>query len=190
MAVIEITEEILDMLKLRPSLWVTRELNVLSTEEVRMRNDRYFYISSVTNLFSLIIMERFVMAAAGGDLNTFRKMINEGSVELTNLHSELKCTALHAAADFGQAEVVAEIIKTGMSLNVKDPSKGLTPLHFAAQSARSSVIELLLNHGADRLQTSRAGLKPFEVADKLGYFDCREMLKHLPPIVKSIEVIL
>jgi len=127
------------------------------------------------------------MAAAGGDMNMFRKMLHEG-VELTNLHSELKCTALHAAADFGKVNIVAEIIKTGMSLNVKDPRRGHTPLHFAAQSARSEVIELLLEHGADRLLTSSAGLKPLEVADKLGYFDCREMLKYLPPTVKIFEV--
>jgi ankyrin repeat protein len=127
------------------------------------------------------------MAAAGGDMHAFRKMIDEG-VELTNLHSDLKCTALHAAADFGKVQIVAEIIRTGMSLNIKDPRRGHTPLHFAAQSARSEVISLLLEHGADRLLTSNTGMKPFEVADKLGYFDCREMLKHLPPTVKSFEV--
>lgn len=128
------------------------------------------------------------MTAAEGNLTDFKAMIEVGYVELTNLHSELKYTALHAAADFGQVEIISEIIKTGMSLNVKDPRKGQTALHFAAQSSRNEVIEVLLHHGADRTIVNNAGLKAFEVADKLGYFDCREMLKYPPPTVKIIEV--
>jgi len=130
------------------------------------------------------------MTAAEGDLLSFKSMIESGYVELTNLHSELKYTALHAAADFGQVDIISEIIKTGMSLNVKDPRKGQTALHFAAQSARSEVIEVLLQNGADRTIVNNAGLRPFEVADNLGYFDCREMLKYPPPTVKIIQVIM
>jgi ankyrin repeat protein len=167
---LDISEEIFNLMKLRPSLWVTNDLDVLTTESRRMFTDK------------------FIMCAADGKVSEFLALLESGKVELTSLHSQLNYTALHAAADFGKVALVQEIVKTGMSLNVRDPRRGQTALHFAAQTGRCEVVELLLRNNADRLIKCNSGFKPYQVADRLGYIECRELLKHLPPSVKLIKV--
>lgn len=85
-SVLDIVAEINHLITFRPTQWVTYDLNVLETEDVRRNNDR------------------FVMLAAAGKLAEFRGMVEKGH-ELTCLHSELKYTALHGAADFGQVRL-------------------------------------------------------------------------------------
>jgi hypothetical protein len=138
-SVLDIAQEIDRLICMRPSTWVIDDLMVLNTEEIRMRNDR------------------FIMSAAEGNLAVFREMLYSGKVELTSLHSELAYTALHAAADFGQADVVHEIVQSGLSLDIKDPRRGSTALHFAAQAGRIGVISALLDGGADRRVRERHG---------------------------------
>ncbi len=168
-SIVDIVNEVSELINTRPTLWVTLNLNVLETENVRLSNDK------------------FIMAAAGGDTATFMYYLNAGQ-ELTNLHSELKYTALHAAADFGQLEIVRIIATTGVSFNIRDPRYGMTPLHFAGQSGRAEVAQLLLDNGADRTLTCNKGLRAFEWAHKQGHIDCREVTKLIPPDVTEIEV--
>eukprot|EP01038_Epipyxis_sp_PR26KG_P006935 gene6935-9489_t len=159
-----IADEIDRLIRLRPSIWVKDNLNVIETEQAKWDNDH------------------FIMAAAGGDIGSLKRFLQNGK-ELTSLHSQLRYTCLHAAADFGQIEIAQELIKAGLSVNVKDARKEQTALHFAAQSGRIEIIEFLLSQDADRTIINGNGLLPYEVALKQGHIDCADALKFLPPSV-------
>ena len=165
----DMANEVNDLMNMRPTLWIKEERNVLETVDVKLRNDQ------------------FIMAAARGDIKSIDKFMAMGQ-ELSALHSELKYTALHAASDFGHAEIVKKLIRTGISVNVRDARKGQTPLHFAGQGGRPEVLRLLLEAGADRTIASYKGQLPFELADEQGNFESREILKHPPPAVQYVTV--
>jgi len=162
-------KQIDETINLRPSVWVQQDLGVLNTVDVTMKNDR------------------FIMACARGDMAKYNECLAKGQ-ELAAIHSELKYTALHAAADFGSLEIVDKLLLTGISPNVRDARYGRTALHFAAQSGRNEIAVLLLDRGADRTLTCFSDLMPFEVADDQGHFECREILKQVPPEVQIASV--
>lgn len=167
-SVIDISQEIYDIIFSRPSVWVVEDMNVITTEDVRIRNNN------------------FIMSAAEGDLEKFKRFLAQGQ-ELTSLHSQFLFTALHAAANFGQAAIVECIIQSGLSLNIRDPKHGQTALHFAADSGRVDCAKLLLEAGADRTLPNYKGVLPYQVADEQGNIECREALKFLPPPVQHID---
>ena len=165
----DIAQEVYDLMNMRPTLWIKEKRNVLETSDVTMQNDQ------------------FVMAAARGDVKNFNKYLAMGQ-ELAALHSDLKYTALHAAADFGHVDIVKRLINTGISVNIRDARKGQTPLHFAGQGGRAEVARMLLDAGADRTIASYKGKLPYEIADEQGNFECREILKHPPPAIQYVTV--
>ena len=166
----DMSQEISDMMAMRPSMWVKGEMNVIETMDLQTKNDC------------------FIMAAAQGDIKTFDKFLAIGQ-ELAALHSELKYTALHAAADFGHQTICKKLINTGMNLNVRDVKKGQTPLHYAGQSNRPLIAQLLLEAGADRNIASYKGTLPYQLADDQGNFEVREILKHPPPGIQYVTVL-
>ncbi|XP_068085978.1 ankyrin repeat and SAM domain-containing protein 3-like isoform X2 [Anabrus simplex] len=63
-------------------------------------------------------------------------------------------TALFHAVDMEQEQSMQWLITYGANVNAMEPSTGRTILMLAAKSARISVIERLLRHGADPYATS------------------------------------
>ena len=168
-SLIDMASQVNDTINLRPSLWVKNDLGVLVTSDVMMANDL------------------FVMACARNDIRKFDECLAKGQ-ELAAIHSGLKYTGLHAAADFGALEIVERLLRTGISANVRDARHGRTALHFAAQSGRCAIASLLLDKGADRTLTDFAGMLPCEVADDQGHAECREILKQVPPEIQYAQV--
>jgi hypothetical protein len=168
-ALTDMAVQINDTMNLRPSLWVIQDLGVLDTVDVVMKNDI------------------FVMACARNDLKKFNDCLAKGQ-ELAAIHSELKYTALHAAADFGAKEIVDRLLSAGISANVRDARHGRTALHFAAQSGRCAIASLLLEKGADRSLADFSGSLPCEIADDQGHAECREILKQIPPEIQYAQV--
>lgn len=105
-------------------------------------------------------------------MKLFEKFLAEGQ-ELCVLHSDLKYTALHSAADFGSEETLKWLVKTGVNLNVRDGRLGRTPLHYAAGSGRTSIIHMLLDAGADRTLVDYKGRLAYEIADEYGYQEAK-----------------
>lgn len=101
--------------------------------------------------------------------------------DLLCIHSELHYTAIHAAADFGQLETLNFLIASGISVNLREPKYGQTPLHFAGLSGRIEIAKRLLEMGARRDMKNSKGQLPYEVAEKNGHLICAELLKFLPP---------
>lgn len=93
-ALVGIAEDLFTLMNLRPTLWVKRDLGILDTETLMIKNNQ------------------FVMAAARNDYAKVQELLDLGQ-ELTALHSEMKYTALHAAADFGAGDALKLILKTG-----------------------------------------------------------------------------
>lgn len=166
----DMTKEIYDTMGMRPTRWIKEDMNVIETVDVSSSNDR------------------FIMAAAHGKMKEVEKCLAIGQ-ELAAIHSELKYTALHAAADFGHREIVDLLIKTGMSVNIRDGRNGQTPLHFSGQSNRCDIARDLLDAGANRTIKSYKGLLPYQLADQQGNFECREILKHPPPAIQYVTVV-
>ena len=169
-SLLTMAQEIEENMMLRPSQWVKQDLGILTTSEVTIRN----------NLF--------IMAAGQGDMEVFEGYLAQGQ-ELTALHSELKYTALHAAADFGAEEPLKWLIRTKVNLDLRDGRLGRTPLHYAAASGRSNIIRLLLDGGADRTLVDYKGLLPYQIADEHGYYEAKELLKMVPPEIHRISII-
>ena len=169
-SIVEIAKDTEDMLLQRPSEWVKNDLGVINTVDSRSKNDI------------------FIMAAARDDVQAFEKCLANGQ-ELAALHSDLQYTALHAAADFGATRVVKMLIKTGISVNLKDAHRGMTALHYAAQSGRTEICEFLIESGADRTMANYAGKLPYEIADYQGHFETREKLKHVPTEVNDVVLV-
>lgn len=93
-ALVGIAEDLHKLMNLRPTLWVKQDLSILDTETLMVKNNQ------------------FVMAAARNDVAKIEHCLALGQ-DLTVLHSEMKYTALHAAADFGSADTLVTILKTG-----------------------------------------------------------------------------
>lgn len=166
----DIAADVMDLINMRPTKWVTSERNVLETMDVRSKNDQ------------------FVMSAARGDTRKFEDFLAIGQ-ELAAVHSELKYTALHAAADFGQDDIAKRLIGMGLSTDIRDARKGQTPLHFSGQGGRSHICQLLLAAGADRSIFNYSGKLAYELAADQGFLECAEILKTPPPAVQFVAVI-
>jgi ankyrin repeat protein len=164
-----IAEELHGFTQLRPSAWVTQGIDILNTETIVMRNNR------------------FIMSCARNDVETIKKSI-ESAQEITAMHSELKYTGLHAAADFGAIDALKLLLDTGVSPNIRDARFGQTALHFAAQSGREEVVRVLLEYNADRSTPDLKGLLPRDIANEHGFIMCREMLKDPPPPIMLATV--
>lgn len=168
-SVIMISEELEQIIQLRPTKWVTQELNVITTTEVERRNNK------------------FIMAAARGNWREFNKCIAQGQ-EISVMHSMMNYTALHAACEFGTLDIVAALCKMGMSINVRDCRGGQSPLHYAAAAGKFDVAHLLLSCGADRSVVCNRGQQPFELAAEEGHVDVAELLKYRPPEIVHFVV--
>jgi ankyrin repeat protein len=58
------------------------------------------------------------------------------------------CSVLHEACTSGSTETVHYLITKGMDVNARD-AKGATALHYAAYSARTQVVQILLESGGE-----------------------------------------
>jgi len=85
------------------------------------------------------------------------------------------------AAKAGDLELVKKLVATNLhAVNCRDvDGRHSTPLHFAAGYNRVSVVEYLLEHGADVHAKDKGGLVPLHNACSYGHYEVTELLiKH------------
>lgn len=88
-----------------------------------------------------------IEAASHGHSEIVRLLLDVGAD--VNAQTIYGNSPLSLAAEFGQDEAVAEILKQ-KNLNVSPAqTDGKTPLHWAALKGYSKIVRLLLDHGAD-----------------------------------------
>ena len=106
-------------------------------------------------------------AAMRGDLEGVTALLRSGAD--VNAPQSDGLTALHWAADNGDAAVTGVLIYAGANLAPLTRNDAYTPMHMAARGGHSEVIELLLEAGADpAVATSRTGVTPMHLAAKAG----------------------
>ena len=106
-------------------------------------------------------------AAMRGDLDEVRELLRSGSD--VNAPQSDGLTALHWAADNGDAALAGVLIYAGANLSPLTRNDAYTPMHMAARRGHAGVIELLVEAGADpAVATSRTGVTPMHLAAKAG----------------------
>ena len=106
-------------------------------------------------------------AAMRGDLDEVRELLRSGAD--VNAPQSDGLTALHWAADNGDAALAGVLIYAGANLAPLTRNDAYTPMHMAARGGHAGVIEQLLEAGADPgVATSRTGVTPMHLAAKAG----------------------
>jgi uncharacterized protein len=85
-----------------------------------------------------------MQAADKGDIETVRKLLAEGDV---NVNHRTQMTPLTLACLYGHAEVIRALIEAGADVNLSEGE--LTPLIYAAYNGHLEATRLLLDAGAD-----------------------------------------
>ncbi len=102
------------------------------------------------------------IAGAKGQTEMLRWLISAGAD--INSPDVYRFTPLMRAVDNQHTDSVKILLSQGQAaVNFKDESDN-TALHFAVANKQSSVIKLLLHHGADPLQANRDGITPTDLA--------------------------
>ncbi len=106
-------------------------------------------------------------AAMRGDLDEVRELLRGGAD--VNAPQSDGVTALHWAADNGDAALAGVLIYAGANMAPLTRNDAYTPMHMAARGGHAEVIGLLVEAGADpAVATSRTGVTPMHLAAKAG----------------------
>lgn len=94
---------------------------------------------------------------------------------------------LHIAVISGNINMIQMLLDVGAWINVDD-ERGATPLYYACshkgkdkvlmnQTIRASVVQILLDNGADTMsQSGFTGWRPFEAANEYGYHNISDLI--------------
>lgn len=78
-------------------------------------------------------------------------------------------TALHAAIEAGNEQIIHFLILEQSMLDLPDEKEGNTPLHCAVSLNYPIAVKLLIQRGADPLIVNRQGLNCLQLAQRLGH---------------------
>ncbi|MFC9999098.1 ankyrin repeat domain-containing protein [Nocardia sp. NPDC127526] len=110
------------------------------------------------------------MACAMGDSEMVRVLLRFGADPLAGPDRPL-----HAAAEYGRAEIVGMLLYEGVEVDFRDGA-GRTALHVAAANGQSGVVMFLLAAGADRDLVNKRGRTPAQEAMAQGHFGAAMLL--------------
>ena len=132
---------------------------------------------SVSKEETLTLDEYYLECARFGELSDLKEALKDAPKEFNvNLVDFGGNTALHLASANGFIEVVKYLVnELHCDLNIKNKS-GSTPLSWAAFNGQKSVVEFLLEKGADFDFRNSNGKKPSELAFDNGYYDVSDIL--------------
>ena len=118
------------------------------------------------------VKEKFLWAAAKGNINLMQQIMTEDSNVLTWKDSD-GYTALHRASSEGCEKVVEFLISNHVDVNART-NDGWSPLHCACRWNNADVAQLLLQNGAEVNSRSNGNVTPLHVA--ASEKDTREVL--------------
>ncbi|XP_053163606.1 poly [ADP-ribose] polymerase tankyrase-2 isoform X4 [Hemicordylus capensis] len=122
---------------------------------------------------TIVSLQGFTASQMGNE--SVQQLLQEG-VPLGNSEADRQ---LLEAAKAGDVDTIRKLC-TVQSVNCRDiEGRQSTPLHFAAGYNRVSVVEYLLQHGADVHAKDKGGLVPLHNACSYGHYEVAELLvKH------------
>jgi ankyrin repeat protein len=85
-------------------------------------------------------------------------------------------TPLHWAAQTGNYEIAALLIKNEADVNVREEKASLTPLHYAAQSGNFEIVNLLIEKRASVDVSTKNDLAPLHYAAQTGNYEIVALL--------------
>ncbi|KAG8193909.1 hypothetical protein JTE90_011464 [Oedothorax gibbosus] len=120
---------------------------------------------------SIISLQGYTAAQVANE--SVQKLLSEPATVSIDIEYQLL-----EAAKAGDTEVVKRILSSHLPVvNCRDvDGRQSTPLHFAAGYNRVSVVEYLLQHGADVHAKDKGGLVPLHNACSYGHYEVAELL--------------
>jgi ankyrin repeat protein len=114
-------------------------------------------------------------AAAKGDTTAVRQLLKDGA-DVNGAQGD-GMSALHWAAQRGDAELAEMLIYAGANIAAVTRIGQYTPLHLAAQNGSAAVTRALLKGGADvNVKSSSSGVAPIHLAASSGVADVINVL--------------
>jgi hypothetical protein len=105
-------------------------------------------------------------AARDGDLERVRALLAQRND--VNMPLGDGMTALHWAAERGDAAMAAALLKAGAKLTPTTRNGGYTPLHIASRAGNGAVVQALLTQGADVKALTATGVTALHLAAQSG----------------------
>ncbi len=124
-------------------------------------------IAGDTNLVRTVLT---AYAAATNDRQAFRIFVDDNS----NWEGE---TAVHLAAERGDAGMLRFLLAYSPSLNHRDDSEGNTALHRAVAAHSLQCVKILVEAGAAKDVRNYRRQTPADLAEEMGYADIAEYLR-------------
>jgi ankyrin repeat protein len=90
-----------------------------------------------------------IMMAELGDVSGIAMLLSGGDVDISSCRGLAGYTPLHHACNRGHLAVVSEILKIHLSFINTTNDTGETSLHLAVYAGNMTIVEQLLDHGAD-----------------------------------------
>src|SRR5688500_17166326 len=114
-------------------------------------------------------------AAERGDVAAVKSLMKDGAD--VNAAQGDGMTALHWAADRGNAELAELLVYAGANISAQTRIGQYTPLHLAAKSGSAAVTKTLLTAGTDvNVRSSNSGVTPLHLAATSGSADTVNVL--------------
>jgi hypothetical protein len=106
-----------------------------------------------------------IQLIAEGTPEQIQSMISGGAN--INEQNALGWTPLHAAVNFGKAEIVNILLANNANLNIQD-SAGKTPLYMAVESGQKEMVQLLISKRPELNITANNGQNALSLAQTVG----------------------
>lgn len=110
-------------------------------------------------------------AAKVGNVQAFRMLADAGA-SIGDVH----CGPMFIALRADHPDIVAECLNRGVSVEVIERGTLELPLHLAATLGNVSLVQLLLDYGANPNGRCRGGRRPLHAAVEQGHHNCVDLL--------------
>ncbi|MGJ5641390.1 ankyrin repeat domain-containing protein [Formosa sp. S-31] len=119
-----------------------------------------------------------LMLSAGLGNYQMTELLLTASADINLLDTRMGATPLHFAAESGVVPVADVLIKHGAFLNLVSATNGNTPLYVAVWHRNPSMVQYLLEQGADWQMKARGVITPLDLARKVGDEDIVNILEN------------
>ena len=106
-----------------------------------------------------------MLAVLNGNREIIQMLLRTDAVIHINQENDAGRTVFHYVQELQTKDqgICEMLIEHGANINAQD-KKGFSPLHLAAHSQRSLIVQLLLKHGADQGLLNHAGKTALDIA--------------------------